>query len=190
MKSFFNILYKFVLLFAIFFGTWYLIEKYNTPEANLKSIYISNIKPCMNYWTTDTNFNDTTCMEAIAMRQYDKGEYILALEALQRFEPKKKDEALYNLYIGICYLKADFENLAIYHLEQSVDQFNNYDRLQLTKWFLALAYLKAGKERPAIKRLEEIVEVNATQKEPAKAILQDIEINNNPISRLILVFSE
>ncbi len=190
MKGVLNIIYTFILLFSVFTGAWYLTEKFSAPEESLQTLYTENLKPCMNYWTTDPNYRDTSGMEATAMRQYDKGEYILALEALQRFEPKKEEEALYNLYIGICYLKADFGNLAIYHLEQSVDQFTNYDRLQLAKWYLALAYLKDGKEKPAVKRLEEIVDVNATQKEFAKSIIQQIEANSNPISSLMLVFSE
>ncbi len=189
MKSIFKTILTLVLLFLAFYGTWFITERLTAPEGSLHTIYSNNIKPCMNYWTTDPSFTDTNSHQALAMRLYDEGEYLLALEAFQQFEPVKEDEALYNLYIGICYLKADFDNLAITHLTQAVDLFKNFDRIQLSKWYLALGYLKAGMEKDATKTLTEIVEVNAPQKTQAKAIINEIDYSSNPIKGLMMVLS-
>ena len=190
MKVLLRTTFTLILLFVVFFGTWFITERLRAPEDSLHTIYNNNIKPCMNYWTTDPNFTDTNSHQAMAMRLYDQGEYLLALEAFQQFEPGKDDEALYNLYIGICYLKADFDNLAITHLTEAVELFKNFDRIQLSKWYLALAYLKAGMEKDATKTLEQIVEVNAPQKSQAKAIISEIDYSGNPIKGLMMVFSE
>lgn len=76
------------------------------------------------------------------MKLYDEGEYTLALEAFQRYEPNANDEALYNLYLGICYLKSDFANLATTHLSDAASIFRKYEMIQMSRWYLALAYLK------------------------------------------------
>ncbi|MDP1727308.1 MAG: hypothetical protein Q8M15_11035 [Bacteroidota bacterium] len=190
MKRIIKTVLTLVLVFILFFGTWFITERLRAPEESLHTIYKKNITPCMNYWTTDPNFTDTNSHQAMAMRLYDAGEFALALEAFQQFEPAQEEEALYNLYIGICYLKSDFDNLAITHLLQSVELFTSFDRIQLSKWYLALAYLKAGMEKDATKILEEIVEVNAPQKSQAKAIIREIDYSSNPIKGLMMVFSD
>lgn len=190
MKSLVKIFITISLVLIVFASAWMINQKFRAPEESLKTIYSNNIKPCMNYWTTDTAFTDTISAQAMAMRLYDQGEYVLALEAFQRFEPTKEDEALYNLYIGICYLKADFDNLAITHLLEAVDLFKSYDRIQMSRWYLSLAYLKAGIQKEAVDNLQQIVELNAPQKSQAKAILSEITYTANPIKGLMMVFTD
>ncbi|MBC7382179.1 MAG: hypothetical protein H7296_04195 [Bacteroidia bacterium] len=190
MKSLIKTILALTILFFLFFCGWFINGKLRAPEESLRTIYSNNIKPCMNYWTTDPNFTDTNSLQAMAMRLYDQGEYVLALEAFQRFEPAKEDEALYNLYIGICYLKADFDNLAITHLLEAVNLATSYDKIQLSRWYLSLAYLKAGIEKEAIQNLEEIVEVNAPQKSQAKVIISEIAYSGNPIKGFMMVFAD
>lgn len=176
-----------IFSFAIV-ATWFITERLKTPEDTLQSLYTANVKPCMNYWTTDPQFKDTVSMQAQAMKLYDQGEFTLALEAFQRFEPEAHEEALYNLYLGICYLKSDFTNLGIMHLTEATDQFRKFDMVQLSRWYLALGYLKAGKEKEAVESFKKIVEVNAPQRYKSEEILKEIDIATNPIKGLLLAF--
>lgn len=171
-------------------ATWFITERLKTPEDALTGLYEANAKPCMNYWTTDTGFVDTVSMQAQAMKLYDEGEYTLALEAFQRFEPQAKDEALYNLYLGICYLKSDFANLAINHFVEASDEFNKFEMIQLSKWYLALAYLKAGQEKEAVHHLKEIVELNGPHRYKSEEILKQLDIASNPIEGFFLALKD
>ncbi len=143
----------------------------------------------MNYWTTDPNFKDTISLQSQAMALYDKGDYTLALEAFQRYEPNDEDEALFHLYLGICYLKSDFANLGIIHLTEASELFDKFEMIQMSKWYLALAHLKAGEQQEAVDRLNQIVEVNAPQKYAADEILKQIDVASNPIKSLMLVIA-
>lgn len=144
----------------------------------------------MNYWTTDTGFVDTVSMQAQAMKLYDEGEYTLAIEAFQRFEPQAKDEALYNFYLGFCYLKSDFANLAISHFDESSQLFKKFEMVQLSRWYLALAYLKVGDQENAVEVLKNLIEVNAPQRYVADNLLKQIDISSNPLKSLLLVVAE
>lgn len=181
-----------ILIFLVlaFTATWFITEKMKAPEDTLTSLYEANIKPCMNYWTTDPNFKDTVSLQAHAMKLYDEGEYTLALEAFQRYEPNTNDEAMYNLYLGICYLKSDFANLAINHLTESTDLSKKFEMIQMSKWYLALAFLKAGRQQEAVEKLNQLVDVNASQRYAADEILKKIDIASNPIKSVLLALAE
>lgn len=173
-----------------FLGSWIITESVKAPEDDLVNLYHANIKPCMNYWTTDTGFVDTVSMQAQAMKLYDEGEYTLAIEAFQRFEPQAKDEALYNFYLGFCYLKSDFANLAISHFDESSQLFKKFEMVQLSRWYLALAYLKVGDQENAVEVLKNLIEVNAPQRYVADNLLKQIDISSNPLKSLLLVVAE
>ncbi len=177
------------MLFS-FLAAWVISEKTKAPEDTLSQLYEANSKPCMNYWTTDPNFVDTISLQAQAMKLYDEGEYTLALEAFQRYEPNANDEALYNLYLGICYLKSDFANLATTHLSDAASIFRKYEMIQMSRWYLALAYLKLGQEKEAVATLEQIIKVNAPQRYAADAILKKIDVASNPVKSLLLVVNQ
>ncbi|MDP3929809.1 MAG: tetratricopeptide repeat protein [Bacteroidota bacterium] len=178
------------MVVTTFLGSWIITESVKAPEDEMVKIYDANIKPCMNYWTTDTGFVDTVSMQAQAMKLYDEGEYTLAIEAFQRFEPETKDEALYNFYLGFCYLKSDFANLAISHFDESSQLFKKFELVQMSRWYLALAYLKVGDEENAVKVLQNLIEVNAPQRYVADNILKQIDFSSNPIKSLLLVVAD
>ncbi|OYU97652.1 MAG: hypothetical protein CFE21_05010 [Bacteroidetes bacterium B1(2017)] len=190
MKTFIKFFTLLTFIALAFIASWFITERMKAPEDTLSSLYEANIKPCMNYWTTDPEFKDTVSIQAQAMKLYDEGEYTLALEAFQRYEPTEKDEALYNLYVGICYLKSDFANLAIIHLTEAGDLFKKFEMIQMSKWYLALAHLKAGQQKEAVSKLNQIVEVNAAQRYKADEILKQIDVASNPIKSLLLVVAE
>ncbi len=173
-----------------FLGSWIITESVKAPEDEMEKIYDANIKPCMNYWTTDTGFFDTVSMQAQAMKLYYEGEYTLAIEAFQRFEPETKGEALYNFYLGFCYLKSDFANLAISHFDESLQLFKKFELVQMSRWYLALAYLKVGDEENAVKVLQNLIEVNASQRYLADNLLKQIDGASNPIKSLLLVVAD
>jgi tetratricopeptide (TPR) repeat protein len=176
------------ILFS-FLSAWIISERMKAPEEALAHLYDANVKPCMNYWTTDPNFVDTISLQAQAMKLYDEGEYTLALEAFQRYEPTAKDEALYNLYLGICYLKSDFANLAVINFTEASVLFRKYEMIQMSKWYLALGYLKLGQQKEAVATLEELIKVNAPQRYAADAILKQIDVSSNPVKSLLLVMA-
>lgn len=171
-------------------ATWFITERMKAPEDSMVGLYESHAKACMNYWTTDTSFRDTVSLQAQAMKLYDQGEYPLALEAFQRFEPEAKDEALYNLYMGICYLKCDFANMAIVHFTEASDLFKKFEMIQLSKWYLAMAHLKAGQEKEAVENLQSIIAVNGPQRYKSEEILKEINVASNPIQGFILAFKD
>lgn len=181
-----------ILLFTAFsfVATWFITERVKAPEEAMLGLYEAHNKPCMNYWTTDTAFIDTASLQAQAMKLYDEGEYTLAIEAFQRFEPEPKDEALYNLYLGICYLESDFANLAVFHFGESQVLFKKFEMIQMSKWYQALAYLKCGQEKEAVKNLKEIVEVNAPQRYKSEIILTELDLSRNPLKSIVLAFNE
>jgi tetratricopeptide (TPR) repeat protein len=179
-----------VFVLFSFLAAWVISEQTKAPEDTLTQLYEANSKPCMNYWTTDPAFADTISLQAQAMKLYDEGEYTLALEAFQRYEPSAHDEGLYNLYLGICYLKSDFANLATTHLADASTLFRKYEMIQMSKWYLAMAYLKLGQQKEAVETLEQIIKVNAPQRYAADAILKRIDVASNPVKNLLLVVNQ
>ncbi len=174
-----------LLLFAGLI-TWVVSEKNLAPNDSLQVLYESNMKPCMNYWTTDPAYTDTVSMHMQAMKLYDKGEYSLALLAFQRFEPNEKELSLYNLYTGICLLESNFNLLAISRFQEAIETGNKFEIIQLSKWYLSLAYLKSGRQKEAIETLKKLVEVNASQRYQAENIMREIDIASNPINHLLV----
>ena len=179
-----------ILVFTAFLGSWIITESVKTPEDDLAKLYHTNTKPCMNYWTTDESFVDTLSMQAQAMKLFDAGEYNIAIEAFQRFEPAEKDEGLYYLYLGFCYLKSDFTNLAISHFDESSHVLKKFELIQISRWYLAMAYLKSGDQENAVKILQNLIEVNAPQRYVAENILKQINVASNPIKSLLLVLAQ
>jgi tetratricopeptide (TPR) repeat protein len=174
-----------LLLFA-FIIAWVVSEKNLASNDSLHRIYDNNMKPCMNYWTTDPSYTDTVSMHMQAMKLYDKGDYALALEAFQRFEPNENEQSLYNLYTGICLLQTNFNLLAISRFQEAIEVGNKFEIIQLSKWYLALAYLKSGRQNKAIAALNKLIEINASQKYQAQNIIKQIDIARNPISHLLV----
>ena len=173
-----------LLLFA-FIIAWVVSEKNLASNDSLHGIYDNNMKPCMNYWTTDPSYTDTVSMHMQAMKLYDKGDYALALEAFQRFEPNENEQSLYNLYTGICLLQTNFNLLAISRFQEAIEVGNKFEIIQ-SKWYLALAYLKSGRQNEAIATLNKIIEINASQKYQAQNIIKKIDIASNPIGHLLV----
>lgn len=174
-----------LILFA-FIITWVVSEKNIAPNDSLQVIFENNMKPCMNYWTTDPSYSDTVSMHMQAMKLYDKGEYALALEAFQRFEPNENEQSLYNLYTGICLLQTDFNHLAVSKFQEAIDAGNKFEVIQLSKWYLALAYLKSGRQTEATETLKKLVEVNAAQRYQAEHIIKEIDVASNPMNHLLV----
>ena len=139
----------------------------------------------MNYWTTVPSYTDTVSMHMQAMKLYDKGDYALALEAFQRFEPNENEQSLYNLYTGICLLQTNFNLLAISRFQEAIEVGNKFEIIQ-SEWYLALAYLKSGRQNEAIATLNKIIEINASQKYQAQNIIKKIDIASNPIGHLLV----
>jgi tetratricopeptide (TPR) repeat protein len=165
----------------IFFGSiWLISQKFKAPEERLNEIYEQHFKPCLNYWTSDPAYVDSSELSQMAMKYFERAEYSLAIEGFQRFEPRTEDEGYYNLYLGIAYLKTGFDNLAISHLDKSSKAFKDFNNVHLAKWYLSLAYLKAGREKETMPVLNEIVSHNAKQKIQAQQVIQEIDQAKNP----------
>ena len=158
---------------------------FNNTAEKLKEIYEQHFKPCLNYWTSDPAYSDSSELSQMAMKYFERGEYSLAIEGFQRFEPRTEDEGFYNFYLGIAYLKTGFDNLAINHLEKSSRAFKDFNNVHLAKWYLSLAYLKAGREKETMPVLNEIVSLNAKQKTQAQQVIQEIDQAKNPFKGLL-----
>ena len=99
-------------------------------------------------------------------------------------------DAINNLYLGFCYLKSDFTNLAISHFDESSHVLEKFELIQLSRWYLAMAYLKSGDQENAVKILQHLIEVNAPQRYVAENILKQINVASNPIKSLLLVLAQ
>lgn len=184
MKSLTWFIWLFILVIVVGVGFWVINERLGTKQKNYIDIYELYSTPCLNYWTTDTTFKDTNSLAALAMRYYEKKNYQLAAEALQQFEPQLKDEGFYNLYMGICYLNINFDNLAINHLNFAMESFKDFSSIYLAKWFLGLAHLKLNQPDEASLYFEDIIKMNAQYRTQAKLILDEIEKRKSPFKRL------
>ncbi len=187
MKTLFSFLNLCAYVLLAFLASWFISEKLKSPEITLYNVSEKNLEPCMNYWTSDTGYTDTMSISARAMRLYDQGEYAQAIESFQRMEPNENEEANYDLYLGICYLKSGFANLAVIHLSEAESLFKKYKMIQMSKWYLSLAYLKAGQEKEGVDKLFQLVGANAPQRYKAEEILATIDGASNPIKSLKLV---
>ncbi len=190
MKSAIKILFYLAVLFVVSISTWYISEQFRAPGEQLMGIYEKNFRPCLNYWTTDPNYVDSTGLSQIAMKYYEKGEYSLAIEGFQNIEPRAEEEGYYNLYLGISYLKTGFDNLAINSLELAVKNFKEFNNVHLGKWYLSLAFLKAGRDKEALEGLNDIVRLNAKQKTQAVQIIKDVEVAKNPLRGIVNSITE
>ncbi len=173
-------MWLFILLILIGLGFWILNQKLGNKQSNYTDVYDQYSKPCLNYWTTDTGYKDTGSMAFMAMVYYEQKNFNMALEAFQRYEPKKEEEAFYNFYIGLCYLYTDFNNLAINHLQMASETFKGFSLIHLSRWYLGLAYLKSNMEKEAAIEFEEIVKMNAQHRTQAAEILEKIDSRKNP----------
>ncbi|MFN4083277.1 MAG: tetratricopeptide repeat protein [Bacteroidia bacterium] len=180
MRTITYFMWLFLALIIIGVGFWVLNQKYGSNKRNYEDLYNMYSKPCLNYWTTDTGFIDTSSMAFLAMSYYDKKNYQLALEAFQRYEPQANEEAFYNFYIGLCYLYTNFNNLAINHLEISLSLFKDFTKIHLARWYLGLAYLKSNQIKEATEQFKEIVKMNAQFRTQANELLEEIERRRNP----------
>lgn len=190
MKSALKILFYLGVIIVVSISTWFISEQFRAPEDQLLGIYDRNFKPCLNYWTTDPNYVDSTGLSQIAMKYYEKGEYALAIEGFQNIEPRAEEEGYYNLYLGISYLKTGFDNLAINSLELAVKDFKEFNNVNLSKWYLSLAFLKAGRDKEALEGLNDIVRLNAKQKSQAVLIIKDVEQAKNPLRAIVNSITE
>ncbi len=186
MKTLLSFLNLCAYVLLAFLASWFISERLKSPEITLYNISETHLEPCMNYWTSDTGYTDTLSNAARAMRLYDQGEYSQAIETFQRMEPNETEEANYNLYLGICYLKSGFANLAVIHLSEAESLFKKYKMIQMSKWYLSLAYLKAGQEKEAVDKLFQLVSANAPQRYKAEEILTNIDGASNPLKSLKL----
>ncbi len=168
-------IYLFLLLLFIA-GLGYTLFKFLSinQNGNYKAMFEKYYKPYSNFWLLSQVSSDTSQFEVIAMKYYDTKDYRLAIETFHRFEPEKKDDGYYNLYLGISYLQTGFDNLAEIHLYNAVDSFKEFNNIYTSKWYLALAYLKGERIKESKKLLNEIVNVNAPYKEKAKQLLNDL----------------
>jgi hypothetical protein len=153
------------------YGFYYFLV--NTGNYNNEALFEKYYKPYSNYWTQSAS-NDTNRLEYVAMKYYDLKDYHLAVESFHRFEPEKKDDGYYNLYLGISYLQTGFENLAETHIYTAMDSFKEFNNIYTAKWYLALAYLKSSRVNECKKLLNEIINVNAPYKTKAKDLLDEL----------------
>jgi len=172
LKKAFNFILIILLITA---GIWVADKLINKGSSDYTNTYNKYFNPCPNYWTTDSAFKDTNSMAIVAMRYYDVGNYNLAIEAFQRFEPKVDDEGFYNLYLGIAYQRSGFENLSINHLIVSSDSFKDFYNIHVAKWYLALAFLKDGRIDECQAELDEIIKINASYKGIATSLKKDLK---------------
>ncbi|MCA0426528.1 MAG: hypothetical protein LCH37_03750 [Bacteroidetes bacterium] len=188
MKSAIRFLIYLLIIVVVFLATWFISERYRAPEDKLREIYDQNFKPCLNYWTSDPNYTDSTGLSQIAMKYYEKGDYSTAIEGFQNFEPRTEEEGFYHLYLGLSYLKTDFDNLAIYRLQLATQSFRDFTNIQMSKWYLSLAYLKAGRDNEALEGFQDIVRLNARQRPQAEVIIERIEQAKNPLRAMLGAF--
>jgi tetratricopeptide (TPR) repeat protein len=147
-------------------------SKYNEEETD--SIITENFKIYPNYYTSPDSFIDTNSLALSAMKYYTLGNYRMAMETFQRYEPQIEDDGYYNLYLGICYFKIGYTNISIGHFDESAESFKMFKDKTTARWYMALAMLKANRISDAKAVFEKLVNQNTEYKKKAQEILKQL----------------
>lgn len=147
-------------------------ENYNTSEVD--SIVTENFKVYPNYYTSSDKFTDTASLALTAMKFYTLGNYQIAMETFQKYEPEPTDDGYYNLYLGICYYKIGYTSIAIGHFNESMESFPMFKDKSVAKWYMALAMLKANRVPESVAILNQLVNQNTEYKKKAQDILKQL----------------
>lgn len=164
-----------LLMLTVVGGIFWFIynpNTYNDEETN--SIITENFKIYPNYYTSPDSFTDTNSLALSAMKFYTLGNYRLAMETFQRYEPPIEDDGYYNLYLGICYFKIGYTNISIGHFYESAESFKMFKDKTTARWYMALAMLKANRINDAKVIFENLVNQNTEYKKKAQEILKQL----------------
>lgn len=174
MKRALNILIVLLILTFVSGIVWFVYtpNKYNNLDVD--SIIEENFKIYPNYYTSPDSFTDTASLALPAMKFYTLGNYQLAMETFQKFEPQIEDDGFYNLYLGICYFKIGYTNISIGHFYESAESFKMFNDKTTARWYMALAMLKANRIQEAKAIFEQLVEQNTSYKKKAQDILKQL----------------
>jgi tetratricopeptide (TPR) repeat protein len=166
----------FILLVFSFIGA-YLLYK-SSARSNLSGVDViveKHFKAYPNYYTNSEKFTDTLSLAITAMKYYTIGNYNLALNAFQKYEPLLEDDGYYYLYMGICYLKTGYSSLAIRQFTESMNSFSTFNEKIAVRWYMALAMLKAERIEDGKVVLDQLVKENTVYKKQATDILAELE---------------
>lgn len=174
MKKALNILIVLLILTFVSGIVWFIYnpDRYNNSEV--ENIVEENFKIYPNYYTSVDSYTDTLSLALSAMKYYTLGNYRLAMETFQKYEPLPEYDGYYNLYLGICYFKIGYTNVAIRHFDESVESFHMFNDKTVARWYMSLAMLKANRINDAKKILEQLVTQNTTYEKKAKDILKQL----------------
>lgn len=172
MKRALNIL---IILLILTFTSgifWFIYTPNKYKNLDVDSIIEENFKIYPNYYTSPDSFTDTTSLALPAMKFYTLGNYQLAMETFQKYEPQIEDDGYYNLYLGICYFKIGYTNISIGHFYESAESFKMFSDKTTARWYMALAMLKANRIPEAKIIFEQMVNQNTSYKKKAQDILK------------------
>jgi|DEB19_MinimDraft_2_1074335.scaffolds.fasta_scaffold19453_2 tetratricopeptide (TPR) repeat protein len=172
MKSALNILIILLILTFISGIVWVFYYPNKYKNVDVDSIIENNFKIYPNFYTSPDSFTDTNSLALPAMKFYTLGKYQLAMETFQKFEPQIEDDGYYNLYLGICYFKVGYTNIAIGHLYESAESFKMFNDKTTARWYLALALLKANRIPEAKVLFEQLFNQNTEYKKKSQDILK------------------
>lgn len=145
-------------------------DKYDTTEID--SLVENYFKVYPNEYTSSAKFKDTNSIALTAMKFYTLGNYKMAMETFQKFEPEPEDDGYYNLYLGICYFKIGYNNIAVGHFNESLESFKMFNDKCVAKWYLSLGLLKTNRVNEAKVLLKQLINQKSTYEKKAKEILK------------------
>ena len=151
---------------------WIIYNPSKYKNVDVDSIITENFKIYPNLYTSPDSFTDTTSLALPAMKFYTLGNYQMAMETFQKFEPQIEDDGYYNLYLGISYFKVGYTNIAIGHLNESAESFKMFNEKTTARWYMALALLKVNRIPEAKVILEQMVDQNSEYKKKSQDILK------------------
>ena len=167
--NFLIILLIITLLGGVFWFV-YTPDKYNISDID--NLVEQNFKVYPNEYTSSLKFTDSTSLALTAMKFYTLGNYKMAMETFQKYEPEPKDDGYYNLYLGICYYKIGYNSIAVGHFEESMSSFKMFNDKCVAKWYLSLGLLKSNRVKEAKVLLKELVNQNTLYEKKAKELLK------------------
>ena len=173
MKKALKILIIMLMLTFVSGIVWFIYNPDKYSQTVVENIVDENFKVYPNHYTSPDKFTDTLSLALSAMKFYTLGNYRLAVETFQRYEPLPEYDGYYNLYLGICYFKIGYTNVAIRHFDESAESFTMFNDKVVAKWYLSLAMLKADRIKDAKQILKQLVEQNTTYKKKAQDILKE-----------------
>ncbi|NOQ24894.1 MAG: tetratricopeptide repeat protein [Bacteroidales bacterium] len=150
-------------------GITYLFHTNNALESRLYATNYNSLDYTDSYLLNSSSFN-------VAKQKYMDGEYVNALELLNRLPSSLNIVVERDFFIGLSLMELGKYDNAIEYFEQIISSKNGFEYTPQIRWYMGLCYLKTGSKEKAIETFNTIVSNKEYNSKKAKKILRKLSI--------------